>query len=643
MRVGEREWLETDGLGGFAMGCADLIPRRRYHAFFVSAVEPPTKRFALLNAVDAWIEFGNDRVPVSSFRFAPGVLHPDLGRILKSFTPYPWPTWEFVLTRDATVTFEFLMSRGSPLSCFRWSYHGKKAPAVLCVRPLLSVRDYHALHRKNNAFRFEAHRSGEVLSFHPYQGTPGLSILSNGSYEAQPSWYENFLYDFDRDRGFEAEEDLASPGILRFDLQKSAAAILATHDAAATKLFTGKVQALASFESIAKTELVRRNSFTNPMYRATEHYLVARGKGRSIIAGYPWFTDWGRDSCIALRGLCIATKEYASALSVLKSWGEVIDRGMVPNRFPDNGAAPEYNSVDASLWFIMSAIELLNKAKSEVNKADRLRFVEQFGLILKHYEQGTRYGIRADSDGLLFSGEPGVQLTWMDAKIGDFVVTPRAGKPVEIQALWLNCLKSVADLLGNSGTQWSSLYTRGLKSFQQKFWNSNQGCLYDVIDVDNRIGSVDYRVRPNQILAVGGLPLCLVEKKQASMIVERVEALLFTPHGLRTLAPEERGYAPHYKGGTEKRDMAYHMGTAWPWLLGAFCQAWTLVHGESAKTSREAYEKFIAPLVQQAISDHGGNIPEIADGDAPHRWRGAPFQAWSLGEVLRATVLLTGK
>jgi glycogen debranching enzyme len=329
---------------------------------------------------------------------------------------------------------------------------------------------------------------------------------------------------------------------------------------------------------------------------------------------------------------------------------------MLPNRFPDQGGQPEFNAVDASLWFVVAVHEYLQLCSSRRKEAqtssritpttrtetsqslltsaatsDEEEFVAAVEAILTGYSQGTRFGIRADADGLLACGVPGVQLTWMDAKVGDWVVTPRIGKPVEVQALWLNALSFGATL----APRYRPPLDQGMASFRARFWNESRGCLYDVVDVDHQPGRVDPSVRPNQILAVGGLPLPLLEGERARRVVEAVEATLLTPLGLRSLAPGEPGYRPRYEGGVRERDGAYHQGTVWPWLLGPFVEAWLRVRGGAPEAKREARARFLAPLLRHLYEAGLGHISEIADAEDPFTPRGCPFQAWSVGEALR--------
>ena len=399
-----------------------------------------------------------------------------------------------------------------------------------------------------------------------------------------------------------------------------------------------------SVEEAFRSEGVRRASFPTPLHRAADAYVIERqaGEGKTIIAGYPWFTDWGRDTFIALRGLCLAAGRLDDARAILLRWAAVVSGGMLPNRFPDRGAAPEYNSVDAALWYVVAVYEYLEAAERHgaPSRQERRQLVEAVEAILAGHAAGTRYQIGVTSDGLLAAGEPGVQLTWMDAKIGDWVVTPRIGKPVDIQALWLNALWIGAQLGLPSASRWRDLLARVRPSFVERFWDPQRRRLHDVVDVDHRSGTVDPAFRPNQILAVGGLPLPILEGERARAVVDAVEAHLVTPLGLRSLAPSESDYRPSYSGSMRDRDSAYHQGTVWPWLMGPFVEAWIRVRGGTAAAKQEARRRFVAPLRAHLEEAGVGHVSEVASADAPHAVGGCPFQAWSTGELLRLEELV---
>ncbi|HTD25751.1 MAG TPA: amylo-alpha-1,6-glucosidase, partial [Candidatus Elarobacter sp.] len=514
---------------------------------------------------------------------------------------------------------------GRAATALYWRLH-EGPGGTLAVRPLVSGRDYHALHHENPAFRFDAEVADGRVVWRPYPGLPAIVARANGAYAHQPDWYRSFLYTEERDRGLDCVEDLASPGIFRWDLARGGAVLV---------LAAEGHEPAEDLTAVRAAEEGRRRRFPSRLHRAADAYLVRRGSGKTIVAGYPWFTDWGRDTFIAMRGLCLATGRLDDARAILLEWAGAVSEGMLPNRFPDRGEAPEFNAVDAALWYVVAVHDFL-EAAPQVPPRDRQTLAGAVEAILAGYVAGTRYRIHVDGDGLLAAGEPGVQLTWMDAKVGDWVVTPRIGKPVEVQALWLNALRIGSEL----SERWAELHARARPAFAARFWDEARGHLADVVDVDHRPGTVDATFRPNQILAVGGLPFAVLEGERARRIVDAVEARLVTPLGLRSLAPGEPGYTPRYAGGPRERDGAYHQGTVWPWLMGGFVEAWVRVRGGTPAARAEARARFLDPLLAH-LSDAGlGHLPEIADGDPPHTPRGCPFQAWSVGEALRLTRLL---
>jgi len=618
------EWLEADGLGGFASGTASGLRTRRYHALLNHAAMPPTGRVVLVNGLEAWLDTGAGSFALSSHAYLPDVVHPDGVRHITAFSHEPWPTWTFRLPDGSEVVHELFVPHDTAAVVASWRLVRRGSPghAVLRVRPLLSGRDQHALHHENPTFRFEPTASGDTLRFEPYPGF-ATAMRANGVYAHEPLWFRGFRYDEEGARGFPHVEDLASPGVFRFDLAASEASWIAAAGEAPP----------ATAEELRQSERARRAAFLSPLQRAADAYFVRRGAYHSIVAGYPWFTDWGRDTFIALRGLCLAGERVDIAREIALAWAKVVSEGMLPNRFVDDGEAPEYNAVDASLWYVVAVSETIARAGRSLGPSERARLEQAVAAILDGYQKGTRYGIHVDGDGLAAAGEPGVQLTWMDARVGTHVVTPRIGKPVEVQALWVNALRLAGQTFERR--DWLALAEHASRSFVERFWNEAAGCLFDVVDDGHRPGAADATLRPNQILAVGGLPYALVDGVRARRIVDVVEAKLWTPLGLRSLAPEEPGYTPRYEGGPAERDGAYHQGTAWAWLLGPFVEAWLRVRGNAAAARREARARFVAPLLVHLHEAGLGHVSEIADAEAPHTPRGCPFQAWSLGELLR--------
>ena len=626
------EWLEADGLGGFASGTMSGIRTRRYHALLLTATTPPAGRMVLVNGFDAWVETPSGAFALSSQRYAPDVIHPNGASLIESFEYEPWPRWRYRLTDDLVVEQEIFVPHRESAVMIGWKVvNHDPIPAKLKVRPFLSGRDFHSSHRENGAFKFVADQNGERVTCRSYDGVPAVVAFSNGEYAHEPTWYRNFLYTEEQVRGLDAMEDLASPGVFEFSLSHNPAVLML---AAEGHAITNIESIEARYAQVRTDEQRRRENFKSPIERAADAYLVKRGEGKTLIAGYPWFGDWGRDTFIALRGICIATGRLEEARDILLAWAGVVSQGMLPNRFPDSGDQPEFNSVDASLWYIIAVNDYLLAAGKRPGFAEdchteKLRAAVE--AILAGYSTGTRFDIHADNDGLLAAGEPGQQLTWMDARVDGREITPRIGKPVEIQALWLNALVIGARF----SPRWLSLYERGRVALEDKFWDQHAGYLADVIDCNHRVGDVDLTFRPNQIFAVGGLPITLVSPDKAQRVVDKVEKLLLTPTGLRSLAPGESSYAAHYKGGPHERDAAYHQGTVWPWLIGAFVEAWVRVRGNRVEAKVEARAKFLPPLHQHLNEAGLGHISEIFDAESPHTPRGCPFQAWSLGELLR--------
>jgi predicted glycogen debranching enzyme len=621
------EWLEADGLGGFAMGTVPGLRTRRYHGLLCAARTPPTGRVMLVSAVEACVDLGAGPRALSSHRYLPDVVHPDGAARLAEFAPEPWPRWTYALEEGVRIVHELFVPHGEQAVVLTWRIEGAPRAARLTLRPLLAARDVHALRRERDGLELVSEQDGAHVRWRPGAGAPEIAAACTGAYRAEPLWYRDFLYVEERARGYDHVEDLLAPGRFEVDLGAGAASLVLATGAAAERMRALPAARLA--EELRAREHARRARLT-PRDRAAESYLVARGDGRSLVAGYPWFADWGRDTFLALRGLLLARGRHAEAVDVLSAWSAHVSDGMLPNRFPDEGGEPEYNSVDAALWFVVAAAETL-AAAPRLARRTRTQLEDAVRAVLAGYAAGTRAGIRADADGLLACGEPGSQLTWMDARVGGEVMTPRVGKPVEVQALWLQALDHGARL----EARFAALLARARAAFEARFWNAETGHLDDVVDCDHVAGTRDPSLRPNQILAVGGLARCWLAPERARGVVAAVERELWTPLGLRTLAPGDARYRGRYAGTPLERDRAYHQGTVWPWLLGPFVEAWVRVHGATADARRAAEQRFVAPLRAHVAEAGLGHVSELADGDEPHRPGGCPFQAWSLGELVR--------
>jgi predicted glycogen debranching enzyme len=633
-----REWLETNGLGGFASSTIIGLNTRRYHGLLVAALKPPVERFVLLSKLEETLFIDGQPFELSANRY-PGAVHPQGFRYLEQFRLDPFPIFTYEV-EGLEIEKSVFMLYGENSAVVQYEVKKNVRPSRkpwLELRPLLAFRDYHGTTHQNDAINGAVEERPGLATVSPYRGLPPLHLAHNAfELSRTGEWYRNFEYDVERERGLDFSEDLFNPFVLRFDLllHGDAAVIASLEPRNVDEVPEYREAEIARRRATAASSPVE-DDFVQDLTAAADQYIVSRGDQKTVIAGYHWFSDWGRDTMIALPGLTLPTGKHDIARSILRTFARHVDQGMLPNRFPDAGETPEYNTVDATLWFFEAARAYL------AYTAD-LDFVRQelypvFADIICWHVRGARYGIKADSSGLLCSGAPGVQLTWMDAKVGDWVVTPRRGKPVEIQALWYNALCVMENLARNFGdkagqTSYRDMATLASANFNSLFWNEKAGCLYDVIDGT----SPDPSIRPNQIFAVS-LTHSMLAIERAQNVVKKVQQDLLTPHGLRTLSPSDPQYRGRYAGGPVKRDGAYHQGTVWPWLMGPFITAYIKVNGDSDIARRQAAE-WLAPLRVHLTEAGLGHISEIFDGDVPQRPRGCIAQAWSVAEVLRTLV-----
>jgi len=632
----QREWLETNGMGGFASATINGCNTRRYHGLLVAATKPPVGRYVLLSKLEETLVIDGEAFDLGTNRY-PGVVHPQGFGYLHGFRLDPFPIFTFRVN-GIEIEKSVFMVQGENTTIIE--YHVAEADGRkvhLQVSPLIAFRDYHSLTHENGSINTGFGQEAGLLTFTPYQGLPPLYLAHDAKIvESTGNWYRNFEYDAERERGLDYNEDLFNPCLLRFDLSsRSSATIIASTE-------RHKTGAAAKHR---KTEISRRmetgqrapvdDEFVRSLTCAADQYVVSRGTQKSVIAGYHWFSDWGRDTMISLPGLTLPTGRFDIARRILRTFAGHVDQGMLPNRFPDAGETPEYNTVDATLWFFEAVRAFLAYTSDfEFVKAELYPVLTD---IIAWHVRGTRFGIKLEENGLLSSGAPGVQLTWMDAKVGDWVVTRRAGKPVEIQALWYNAVRIMEDLATAFGDEparkkYNSMATVTKWSFNRLLWNEKLGCLYDVVNG----GPPDPSIRPSQIFAVS-LTHTMLSPDRARQVVNTVQEHLLTPFGLRTLSPQDPNYRGRYTGDQSSRDGAYHQGTVWPWLMGPFITAYVKVNGGS-EAARQQAATWLEPL-KAHLEDAGlGHICEIFDGDTPHRPVGCIAQAWSVAEILRATV-----
>jgi predicted glycogen debranching enzyme len=625
-----REWLETNGLGGFASGTISGINTRRYHALLIAATRPPVGRLVLLSKFEETLVIGDRRVDLGANEYA-GAVHPRGFELISGFKLDPFPTWTYEVER-VKLQKQVFMIHGKNATVVRYKLASKTNGVKLELRPLIAFRDYHSTTHENAALDPNYDEAAGCVVLSPYAGMPQLYLSHNAqSVERQGYWYRSFEYSVERERGLDHQEDLFNPLALHFDLSAGEASVIAaTEQFAASEPDTYRRQELDRRIAVAASAPVA-DKFAIALTSAADQFLVRRGADWTIVAGYPWFTDWGRDTMIALPGLTLYNGRTDVARSILHNFAKFVDQGMLPNRFPDAGEAAEYNTVDATLWYFEAVRAYLAATNDEAFVGDELYAV--LTSIIDWHIKGSRYNIRLLENGLLNAGEAGVQLTWMDAKVGDWVVTPRGGKPVEIQALWYNALKIMEDLAQRFGRSEDVKRYRNIASllhwtFNRVFWNENATCLYDVVN-----GVPDASIRPNQIFAVS-LTHSMLTAERAKAVVDVVERDLLTPLGLRSLSPNDQRYRPRYEGDVRSRDSAYHQGTVWPWLLGPFVTAYVKVNG-GTKNARDRALRMLARL-QQHLSESGlGQMSEVADAEAPHRPGGCFAQAWSVAELLR--------
>jgi predicted glycogen debranching enzyme len=649
----KREWLVTNGIGGFAAGTLCLLNTRRYHGLLFAALRPPVDRVALVAKLDVTAEYGGARLPLGTNEFADGTTAPRGFCQLESFRLEGLiPVWTW-LVADARVEQRLWMRHGENTTYVEFTRIGGSKGLRLSIEPLCTYRDYHWQLRGERAFGIEPIAGGvRILA---YDGAQPYRILSAGAEVAiQPQWHWNFRHREESARGLDDLEDLLRPASFELELEPGENRVVTLTAELQEPL---PARAALAAERERQREIVALfprdqgdamvgNPWAQPnqLALAADQFLVERrdamGKplGKTVIAGYPWFSDWGRDTMIALPGLTLATGRSDVAVSVLRTFARFVSEGMVPNRFPDAGETPEYNTADASLWFFVATHEYLRGSDDHAFAAEIYPTLRE---ILDWHVRGTRFGIRMDhGDALLRAGEDGVQLTWMDAKVGDWVVTPRSGKPVEINALWFNAVCILRDLAGEldhprDQADYAALAERIQTSFERAFWFEAGGYLYDVIDgpegdADAAGRRHDASLRPNQLFALS-LPYALVSGAKARRVLEICAAELWTPVGLRSLAASDPRYVGRYVGGPHERDGAYHQGTVWTWLLGPFVSAHYRVHADAA-AALEYLRDMPAHLREGCI----GQVSEIMDGDPPFEPRGCFAQAWGVAEILRA-------
>ncbi len=644
-----REWLVTNGIGGYAFGTIAGQRTRCYHGLLVAALQPPLGRTLLVAKLDETARYGTEEFALFTNRWADGTISPEGYRNIERFhLQGTTPVWTFALA-DALLEKRIFMQSGANTTYVLYRLIRASAPVELSIKVLAEYADEHCVTLDKTAPMevTPVERGLQVLAF---AGATPFYVLSDTA-KASPAKdrYRNFDLAAERARGLPDRTDnffagefqaTVAPGRSLTVVASTSAKPFLDGEIAYAKRQIEEGTLLSSFSAANPGSELTSSEAVQQLALAADQFIVARPldgvvDSKTILAGYPWFSDWGRDTMIALPGLCLATGRPELARNILRTFSRFVSEGMLPNHFPRAGEEPIYNTVDATLWYFEAVRQYFEATGDDALLHELFPVLD--GIIDAHV-RGTRYQIHVDpADGLLYAGEPGVQLTWMDAKVGDRVVTPRIGKPVEVNALWLNAAATMgrfARAMGQYGARYEALAGRARTGFA-RFWNSHKKYCFDVIDSPGSPDGYDAVLRPNQIFAVS-LPETALSRDQQRAVVDVCARDLLTSFGLRSLGRNEPGYRGNYSGGPEDRDEAYHQGTVWGWLLGPFALAHLRVYGNAEESM-----SFLKPMFGQIRAAGLGTLGEIFDGDPPFTPNGCIAQAWTVGETLRAWRAIT--
>jgi predicted glycogen debranching enzyme len=680
----DHEWFVTNGLGGYAAGSLVGATTRSYHGLLVAALRPPVERDVLITKIDETVELPDNSVlKLGVNEYRDGTIDPQGYNYLDTFSlEADVPCFRYRLDENIILEKRIWMEYGQNTTYVQYMLRDiddgrgvpgryPDAPLTLTLIPFCLYRDHHSATRGDASWHFLIEDQGNRCRIRAYEEAPAYLIVLGPSAHFTPAgyWFWGVKHRRETERGLPDREDVYQPGTFRIQMnpvepvtivlsaepQLQAEFGSSQHEASVEKAWTRHQQRarhLLAKANQSKYPLPQQDPVFARLALAADQFIVARpanthasqqdsgqehfsSERKTIIAGYPWFTDWGRDSMISLPGLLLSTGRYNEARGLLKAFASYTHGGLIPNRFPDSGEAPEYNTIDATLW-MFHALDRYLKTTGDWSLLKEL-FLTLSYIIDRHVE-GTSYNIGVDpADGLLRGGTPGVQLTWMDAKVGDWVVTPRHGKPVEVNALWyyaLTCMESWAGRFSLDATRFGQFRSKVREHFTRRFWYEEGGYLYDVVDVEGVAGQNDASLRPNQLFAAQLAPSLLTEEQMRSML-QKVTAALLTPLGLRSLSPDDPSYCKHFNGNQQQRDGAYHQGTVWPWLIGPYVDAHLSIYNDHA-----AVRSSLQPLVHHLWDACLGTISEVAEPEAPFTPAGCFAQAWSVAEVLRCWLLM---
>lgn len=626
------EWIQTNGLGGYASSTVEGGNTRRYHAILVATLTPPTDRKIIVAKVEERVIVGDDYHDLSTNNYK-DVIHPNGYNYLKGFKAVPFPVWDYQ-SDDFHLEKQILMVQNENATLVKYINKGNK-PVNIEIHPLYAFTDYHTLFHESAFMNFYSDiNKNHLKTFPHYQSIPVFTKWTKGKFSEKREWYKNIYLPMENFRGLDDYCDYYKIGYINCELQpQEELTLLFTLNEELlendlTKLF------LTQKQKVVKQKVQYNSEFYHHLLKAGEQFLVYRKStdSQSVIAGYHWFTDWGRDTMIAMRGLTIATGNQEASKAILVTFFETINQGMLPNRFPDNTQDKvEYNTIDATLWLFISLYDYYKKFHDTTFVKEHINILKD---ILDWHIKGTRYNIHATPEGFLYGGQNGKQLTWMDAKVDGKVITPRIGCPVEINALWYNALNIYNFFCKETGSEISGNFKEIVSKIETNFVNSfmnKEGTLYDVIVPEV---SSDDDFRPNQIYALS-LPFTMLNKEQEKVIFEAIKEKLWTPYGLRTLEETNPKFESKYFGNQWQRDHAYHQGTVWPFLLEPYYQAFFKIYGTSLKNKKIVIDEL------KALKNHFDNeqglhcISEIFDGKDPKQGKGTIQQAWSISAVIK--------
>ncbi|MDA0266899.1 MAG: glycogen debranching enzyme N-terminal domain-containing protein [Cyanobacteria bacterium] len=651
----QREWLITNGIGGYGCGTMAGLLTRHYHGLLIAALKPPLGRTLLFAKLDETVHSGDETYQLGCDRWSPNTLTGHGYRHLERFhLEGTTPVWTYALGANLLEK-RVWMEPGANTTYGRYTLIRGIAPIQLQIKGFANYRDHHHSTHAND-WQMQVETVADGLKITAFEAaTPLYWRVDRGALTPEHTWYQGYHLAIEQYRGIDATDDHLHVGTVNATLDPGASlTLVVSTDPTADR---DGAQALKRRYDYERSRLPIPLQNTEPegaspcaptpfptgpegtnlypltplaqLHLAADQFIVDRTvegtPGKTIIAGYPWFGDWGRDTMIALPGLTLATGRFDVARTILQTFACYLDQGMLPNVFPEAGQTPHYNTVDAILWYFQAVRAYWVTTEDQAFLAELFPVLET---VIQWHQTGTRYQIHLDTDGLLYAGEAGVQLTWMDAKVGDWVVTPRIGKPVEVNALWYNALVTMgefAQVLGKASEPYQYLADQARQGFQ-RFWQGERGYCYDVLDGPD---GDDATLRPNQIFAVS-LPASPLTAAQQKAVVDTVARRLLTSHGLRSLDCRHPDYVGHYGGDPLQRDGSYHQGTVWGWLIGPFVQAHWRVYEDAT-----AVGQFLQPLVAHLGSGCVGNLSEIFDGEAPFIPRGTFAQAWTVAAVLQ--------